>query len=74
MAILELDGQVLNINPGGSLTGLPVINGGFLRVTGGTAVNTVLKGGTEVVVEGIADGVIFQDGGLFWRCTQPKWY
>jgi len=46
------DGDVLQVNTGGTATNTIVDRGGEVDVAGGTAVNTTLDGGREIVESG----------------------
>jgi hypothetical protein len=56
------NGEVLDVNNGGTATNTIVQGSGEVIVAGGTAVNTILQGAQEIVRSGMADGVTF-DGG-----------
>jgi autotransporter passenger strand-loop-strand repeat protein len=65
------DGDVLQVNNGGTATNTIVEGGGEVIVVGGAAVNTTLDGGREIVESGIADGVMFDGGDAVLSVADP---
>ena len=63
------NGDVLQVNTGGTATNTIVDVGGEVDVSGGTAVNTILDGGQEIVRSGIANGVTFDGIGSVLSAT-----
>jgi hypothetical protein len=65
------NGDVLQVNTGGTATKTTVEGGGEVVVAGGTAVNTILQGAQEIVHSGIADGVTFDGGDAVLSAANP---
>jgi autotransporter passenger strand-loop-strand repeat protein len=65
------DGDVLQVNSGGTATDTIVDAGGEVIVEGGTAVNTILDEGREYVYSGVTDGVTFGGSGTILYAADP---
>jgi autotransporter passenger strand-loop-strand repeat protein len=65
------NGDVLEVNDGGTATNTIVAGSGELIVAGGTAVNTILQGAQEIVHSGIANGVTFDGGDAVLSAANP---
>jgi hypothetical protein len=65
------NGDFLQVNSGGTVTNTSVTSNGEVFVAGGTAVNTTLDGGKEIVQSGIANGVTFDGNGAVLSATDP---
>jgi autotransporter passenger strand-loop-strand repeat protein len=65
------NGDVLQVNTGGTATNTVVEGSGEVVVAGGTAVNTILQGAQEIVHGGIARGVTFDGGDAVLSAADP---